>query len=121
MCRENHRLRPSALRQRPSVSTTYFSEKSVACMLTFLFLSFYCLCYLFCIQPYTDFGTLDFLLSATLNQTLNLFGLRSSSTWLVVVMVACIIGIYSRAPVPSRAVASPRRERERERERERSE
>ncbi|KAE9445630.1 hypothetical protein C3L33_22474, partial [Rhododendron williamsianum] len=76
-----------------NVGLYYFSEKSVACMLTFLFLSFYCLCYLFCIQPYTDFGTLDFLLSATLNQTLNLFGLRSSSTWLVVVMVACIIGI----------------------------
>ncbi|KAF7135694.1 hypothetical protein RHSIM_Rhsim08G0106800 [Rhododendron simsii] len=66
----------------------YFSEKSVACMLTFLFLSFYCLCCLLCIQPYTDFGALDFLLSATLNQTLNLFGLRSSYTWLV--MVACI-------------------------------
>ncbi|KAI8571223.1 hypothetical protein RHMOL_Rhmol01G0102300 [Rhododendron molle] len=71
-----------------NVGLYYFSEKSVACLLTFLFLSFYCLCCLLCIQPYTDFGTLEFLLSATLNQTLNLFGLRSSSTWLV--MVACI-------------------------------
>lgn len=71
-----------------NVGLYYFSEKSIACLLTFLFLSFYCLCSLLCIQPYTDFGTLEFLLSATLNQTLTLFGLRSSRTWLV--MIACV-------------------------------
>ncbi|KAG5566609.1 hypothetical protein RHGRI_002239 [Rhododendron griersonianum] len=42
----------------------YFSEKSVASILTFLFLALYCLCTFFCIQPYTDFGTIEFLLSA---------------------------------------------------------
>ncbi|KAF7153814.1 hypothetical protein RHSIM_Rhsim01G0209900 [Rhododendron simsii] len=72
-----------------NVGLYYFSEKSVACMLTFLSLAVYCLCALLCIQPYADFGALEFLLSASLNQALSLFGLRSSRSWLV--MIACIV------------------------------
>ncbi|KAF7152682.1 hypothetical protein RHSIM_Rhsim01G0209800 [Rhododendron simsii] len=48
-----------------NVGLYYFSEKSVASILTFLFLALYCLCTLFCIQPHTDFGTIEFLLIAT--------------------------------------------------------
>ncbi|KAF7154332.1 hypothetical protein RHSIM_Rhsim01G0214500 [Rhododendron simsii] len=65
-----------------------YSEKSVACILTFLFLGFYCLSTLLCIQPYTDFGVLEFLLSASTNQALCLFGIRSYWSWLVI--IACI-------------------------------
>ncbi|KAE9463401.1 hypothetical protein C3L33_04680, partial [Rhododendron williamsianum] len=72
-----------------NVGLYYFSEKSVASILTFLFLALYCLCTLFCIQPYTDFGTIEFLLGASMNQTLSLFGLRSSYSWLVI--IACIV------------------------------
>ncbi|KAI8573557.1 hypothetical protein RHMOL_Rhmol01G0286700 [Rhododendron molle] len=78
----------------------YFSEKSVASILAFLLLAFYCLCTLFCIQPYTDFGTIEFLLSASLNQTLSLFGLRSSYSWLVIIACIVIAGIrYHLEPV----------------------
>ncbi|KAE9448056.1 hypothetical protein C3L33_20046, partial [Rhododendron williamsianum] len=76
-----------------NVGLYYFTEKSIACMLTFLFLAFYCLCAFFCIQPYTDFGALEFLLSACMNQTLSLFGLRSSSSWLVIIACIVIAGI----------------------------
>ncbi|KAG5566612.1 hypothetical protein RHGRI_002241 [Rhododendron griersonianum] len=71
----------------------YFSEKSVASILTFLFLALYCLCTLFCLQPYTDFGTIEFLLSTSLNQTLSHFGLRSSYSWLVIIACIVIAGI----------------------------
>lgn len=76
-----------------NVGLFYFSEKSVAFMLTCLFLSFYCLCILFCIQPYTDFGALDFFVSASLNQTLSLFKLRSSYFWLGISAFIVIEGI----------------------------
>ncbi|KAF7152952.1 hypothetical protein RHSIM_Rhsim01G0209700 [Rhododendron simsii] len=83
-----------------NVGLYYFSEKSIACMLTFLFLAVYCLCTLFCIQPYTDFGTQEFLLSASLNQTLTLFGLRSLYSWLVIIACVVIAGIrYCLEPV----------------------
>ncbi|GFS33868.1 hypothetical protein Acr_00g0030990 [Actinidia rufa] len=70
-----------------NIGLYYSSEKSIACLLTFLFLAFYCLCALFYIQPYTDFGLLEFLLSASLNQALSLFGLDFNS-W--VVFIACV-------------------------------
>ncbi|KAE9459893.1 hypothetical protein C3L33_08204, partial [Rhododendron williamsianum] len=76
-----------------NVGLYYFSEKSVACMLTFLFLAFYGLCTLFCIQPCTDFGALDFLISASLNQALSLFRLRSSYFWLGTSAFIVIAGI----------------------------
>ncbi|KAG5566622.1 hypothetical protein RHGRI_002248 [Rhododendron griersonianum] len=76
-----------------NVGLYYFSEKSVASILTFLFLALYCLCTLFCLQPYTDFGTIEFLLSASLNQTLSHFGLRSSYSWLVIIACIVIAGI----------------------------
>ncbi|XP_058209753.1 probable inactive receptor kinase At5g58300 [Rhododendron vialii] len=76
-----------------NVGLYYFSEKSVASILTFLFLALYCLCTLFCIQPYTDFGTIEFLLSASMNQTLSLFGLRSLYSWLVIIACIVIAGI----------------------------
>ncbi|KAI8573630.1 hypothetical protein RHMOL_Rhmol01G0291900 [Rhododendron molle] len=76
-----------------NIGLYYYSEKSVACMLTFLFLAVYCLSTLFCIQPYTDFGVLEFLLSASMNQALSLLGIRSYWSWLVI--IACIgIGGY---------------------------
>ncbi|KAI8573620.1 hypothetical protein RHMOL_Rhmol01G0291200 [Rhododendron molle] len=68
-----------------NVGLYYYSEKSVACMLTFLFLAVYCLSTLFCIQPYTDFGVLEFLLSASMNQALSLFGIRSYWSWIVII------------------------------------
>ncbi|KAG5566677.1 hypothetical protein RHGRI_002285 [Rhododendron griersonianum] len=71
-----------------NIGLYYYSEKSVACMLTFLFLAVYCLSTLFCIQPYTDFGVLEFLLSASMNQALSLLGIRSYWSWLVI--IACI-------------------------------
>ncbi|KAG5549546.1 hypothetical protein RHGRI_014764 [Rhododendron griersonianum] len=83
-----------------NVGLYYFTEKSVACMLTFLFLAFYCLCALFCIQPYTDFGALEFLLNACMNQTLSLFGLRSSYSWLVIIACIVIVGIRFRLEPP---------------------
>lgn len=53
-------------------------------------------------QPYTDFGALDFLLSATLNQTLSVFKLRSLYTWLVIIVCIVIAGIrYRLEPVHS--------------------
>ncbi|KAI8573547.1 hypothetical protein RHMOL_Rhmol01G0286000 [Rhododendron molle] len=76
-----------------NVGLYYFSEKSVASILAFLLLAFYCLCTLFCIQPYTDLGVLEFLLGASLNQTLSLFGLRSSYSWLVIISCIVIGGI----------------------------
>lgn len=76
-----------------NVGLFYFSEKSVAFMLTCLFLAFYCLCILFCIQPYTDFGALDFFVSASLNQTLSLFRLSSSYFWLGISAFIVIEGI----------------------------
>ncbi|KAE9445852.1 hypothetical protein C3L33_22250, partial [Rhododendron williamsianum] len=76
-----------------NVGLYYFSEKSVACMLTFLSLAVYCLCALLCIQPYADFGALEFLLSGSLNQALSLFGLRSSYSWLVIIACIAISGI----------------------------
>ncbi|KAH7850662.1 hypothetical protein Vadar_001141 [Vaccinium darrowii] len=79
-----------------NVGLYYFSEKSVACMLTFLFLAFYCLCFLLCIQPYTDFGALEFFLSGSLNQTLHVFGLRSPYSWLVIIACIVIAGIRYR-------------------------
>ncbi|XP_058224086.1 uncharacterized protein LOC131333538 isoform X2 [Rhododendron vialii] len=83
-----------------NVGLYYLSEKSVASILTFLFLAFSCICTLFCIQPYTDFGTIEFLLSASLNQTLSLFGLRSSYSWLVIIACILIAGIrYHLEPV----------------------
>ncbi|KAG5540399.1 hypothetical protein RHGRI_020577 [Rhododendron griersonianum] len=83
-----------------NVGLYYLSEKSVASILTFLFLAFYCICTLFCIQPYTDFGTIEFLLSASLNQTLSLLGLRSSYSWLVIIACIVIAGIrYHLEPV----------------------
>ncbi|XP_058211271.1 uncharacterized protein LOC131323472 [Rhododendron vialii] len=83
-----------------NVGLYYFSEKSVASILAFLFLAFYCLCTLFCIQPYTDFGVLEFLLGASLNQTLSLFGLRSSYSWLVIISCIVTAGIrYHLEPV----------------------
>ncbi|KAH7864842.1 hypothetical protein Vadar_034520 [Vaccinium darrowii] len=85
-----------------NVGLYYFSEKSIACMLTFLSLAVYCLCILLCIQPYTDFGALEFLLSASLNQTLSLFGLRSSYSWLVIIACIVIAGTrYCLKPVQS--------------------
>ncbi|XP_058216255.1 uncharacterized protein LOC131327228 isoform X1 [Rhododendron vialii] len=83
-----------------NVGLYYFTEKSVACMLTFLLLAFYCLCALFCIQPYTDFGALEFLLSACMNQTLSLFELRSSYSWLVIIACIVIAGIRFRLEPP---------------------
>ena len=71
----------------------YFSEKSVACMLTFFFLACFWFCVLCCLQPCTDFGVLDFLLSASLNVALNLCGVRIH-TWLV--SMACILVILLR-------------------------
>ncbi|KAF7152462.1 hypothetical protein RHSIM_Rhsim01G0213600 [Rhododendron simsii] len=65
-----------------------YSEKSVACMLTSLFLAVYCLSTLLCIQPYTDFGVLEFLLSSSMNQALSLLGICSYWSWLVI--IACI-------------------------------
>lgn len=85
-----------------NVGLYYFSEKAVACLLTFLSFALYCLCTLFCIQPYTDFGALEFLLGASLNQTLSFFGLRSSYTWLVIIVCIVIAGIrYRLEPVHS--------------------
>lgn len=85
-----------------NVGLYFLPEKSVACLLTFLSLALYCLCTLFCIQPYTDFGALDFLLSATLNQTLSVFKLRSLYTWLVIIVCIVIAGIrYRLEPVHS--------------------
>lgn len=72
-----------------NVGLYYSSEKSIACMLTFLSLAFHCLCALLCLQTYTDFGALEFLLSASLNQALSLFGLCSFYSWLVI--IACIV------------------------------
>ncbi|KAE9445851.1 hypothetical protein C3L33_22251, partial [Rhododendron williamsianum] len=83
-----------------NVGLYYFYEKSVACMLTFLSLAVYCLCALLCIQPCADFGALEFLLSASLNQALSLFGLRSSRSWLVIIACIVISGIrYCLEPV----------------------
>ncbi|KAI8547076.1 hypothetical protein RHMOL_Rhmol07G0166900 [Rhododendron molle] len=83
-----------------NVGLYYLSEKSVASILTFLFLAFYSVCTLFCIQPCTDFGTIEFLLSASLNQTLSLFGLRSSYSWFVIIACIVIAGIrYHLEPV----------------------
>ncbi|KAH7835033.1 hypothetical protein Vadar_022247 [Vaccinium darrowii] len=76
-----------------NVGLCYFPEKSVACILTFLFLAFYCLCALFCIQPYTGFGALEFLLTASLNPTLRRFGLPSPYSWLVIIACIVIAGI----------------------------
>ncbi|KAL7198302.1 hypothetical protein ACSBR2_020743 [Camellia fascicularis] len=79
----------SALLFFGNIGLYYYSEKSIACMLTFLFLALHCLCALFCIQPYTDFGVLEFLLGASLNQGLCLFGIHSYSFWFV--FIACIV------------------------------
>ncbi|KAL7198301.1 hypothetical protein ACSBR2_020742 [Camellia fascicularis] len=79
----------SALLFFGNIGLYYYSEKSIACMLTFLFLALHCLCALFCIQPYTDFGVLEFLLGASLNQGLSLFGIHSYSFWFV--LIACIL------------------------------
>ncbi|KAH7862925.1 hypothetical protein Vadar_011175 [Vaccinium darrowii] len=79
-----------------NVGLCYFPEKSVACILTFLFLAFYCLCALFCIQPYTGFGALEFLLTASLNPTLRRFGLPSPYSWLVIIACIVIAGIRFR-------------------------
>ncbi|GFY80460.1 hypothetical protein Acr_01g0002690 [Actinidia rufa] len=75
-----------------NIGLYYYSEKSIACMLTFLFLGFYCLCTLFYIQPFTDFGVLDFFLSASLTQALSLFGLHIYS-WLVFIVVIVLAGL----------------------------
>ncbi|GFY80311.1 hypothetical protein Acr_01g0001200 [Actinidia rufa] len=75
-----------------NIGLYYNSEKSIACMLTFLFLGFYCLCALFYIQPFTDFGVLDFFLSASLTQALSLFGLHVYP-WLVFIAVIAIAGL----------------------------
>ncbi|GFY80312.1 hypothetical protein Acr_01g0001210 [Actinidia rufa] len=75
-----------------NIGLHYYSEKSIACMLTFLFLGFYCLCALFYIQPFTDFGVLDFFLSASFTQALSLFGLHIYS-WLVFIAVIAIAGL----------------------------
>ncbi|GFY80310.1 hypothetical protein Acr_01g0001190 [Actinidia rufa] len=75
-----------------NIGLYYYSEKSIACMLTFLFLGFYCLCTLFYIQPFTDFGVLDFFLSASLTQALSLFGVHFYS-WLVFIAVIVIAGL----------------------------
>lgn len=66
----------------------YFSVKSVACMLTFLFLAVYFLSILCCIQPGTDFGILELILSASLNVALSRFGFPNFYSCLV--LVACI-------------------------------
>ncbi|KAI7991236.1 hypothetical protein LOK49_LG12G01762 [Camellia lanceoleosa] len=79
----------SALLFCGNIGLYYYSEKSIACMLTFLILALHCLCALFCIQPYTDFGVLEFLLGASLNQGLCLFGIHSYSFWFV--FIACIV------------------------------
>ncbi|KAF7152226.1 hypothetical protein RHSIM_Rhsim01G0214000 [Rhododendron simsii] len=71
-----------------NIGLYYYSEKSVACILTFLFLALYCFSTLLCIQPYTDFGVLEFLLSASMNQALSLLGIRSYWSWLVI--IGCI-------------------------------
>ncbi|PSS36534.1 Splicing factor, arginine/serine-rich 7 [Actinidia chinensis var. chinensis] len=75
-----------------NIGLYYYSEKSIACMLTFLFLGFYCLCTFFYIQPYTDFGVLDFFLTASLTQALRLFGLHIYS-WLVFIAVMVLAGL----------------------------
>lgn len=83
-----------------NIGLHYFPEKSVACILTFLFLSFYCLCALFCIQPYTGFGTLEFLLTASVNPAFDRFGLHSPYSWLVTILCIVIEGIrYRLQPV----------------------
>ena len=75
-----------------NIGLYYYSEKSIGCMLTFLFLGFFCLCTLFYIQPFTDFGVLDFFLSASLTQALSLFGLHIY-TWLVFIAVMVLAGL----------------------------
>ncbi|KAH7863874.1 hypothetical protein Vadar_022929 [Vaccinium darrowii] len=90
-----------------NVGLYYLSEKSVACMLTFLSLAVYYLCTLLCIQPYTGFGALEFLQSASLNQSLSLFGLHSSYSWLVIIACIIISGIrYCLEPVHARGEAT---------------
>lgn len=90
-----------------NVGLYYLSEKSIACVLTFLSLAVYCLCTLLCIQPYTGFGALEFLLSASLNQSLSLFGLRSSYLWLIIIACIIISGIrYCLEPVHARGEAT---------------
>ncbi|GMP98909.1 hypothetical protein CsSME_00046611 [Camellia sinensis var. sinensis] len=79
----------SALLFFGNIGLYYYSEKSIACLLTFLFLALHCLCALFCIQPYTDFGVLEFFLGTSLNQGLCLFGIHSCSFWFV--FIACIV------------------------------
>ncbi|KAE9444754.1 hypothetical protein C3L33_23348, partial [Rhododendron williamsianum] len=87
-----------------NVGLYYYSEKSVACMLTFLFLGFYCLSTILCIQPYTDFGVLEFLLSASMNQALSLFGIRSYLSWLIIIACIGIDGMrYCLEPVHPRS------------------
>ncbi|GFY80314.1 hypothetical protein Acr_01g0001230 [Actinidia rufa] len=75
-----------------NIGLYYYSEKSIACMLTFLFLGFYCLCTFLYIQPFTDFGVLDFFLTASLTQALRLFGLHIYS-WLVFIAVMVLAGL----------------------------
>ncbi|GFS33875.1 hypothetical protein Acr_00g0031030 [Actinidia rufa] len=68
-------------------------------MMTFFFLAVHCLCALLCIQPYTDFGALEFLLSASLNQALSLFGFHLHS-WLVITVCIGVAGVrYCLEPV----------------------
>lgn len=92
-----------------NIGLYYYSEKSVASMLTFLFLAVHCLSTLFCIQPYTDFGVLDFLLSASLNQALSLFGIRNICSWLVLIACVVIAGLrYWLEPRPTATLVSVR-------------
>lgn len=72
-----------------NVGLDYFTEKSVACMLTFLFLAVYFLSILCCIQPCTDFGILELLLSACSIVALRRFGVLHFCSWLVV--LACLL------------------------------
>ncbi|XP_057509656.1 uncharacterized protein LOC130792196 [Actinidia eriantha] len=82
-----------------NVGLYYYSEKSIACMMTFFFLAVHCLCALLCIQPYTDFGALEFLLSASLNQALSLFGFHLYP-WLVIIVCIGVAGVrYCLEPV----------------------
>lgn len=86
----------------------YYSQKSVAGILVFLFLACHCLCTLCYLQPYTDFGVLDFLLSASLNQSLTLFGLRRINTWLVLVACVAVAGLrYWLEPLEPKPLQPP--------------
>ncbi|GMP98916.1 hypothetical protein CsSME_00046614 [Camellia sinensis var. sinensis] len=86
------RILGSALLFFGNIGLYYYSEKSIACMLAFHFLAIHCLCAIFCIQPYTDFGLLEFLLGASLNQALNVFGIHFYF-WLVLIVCIVIVSL----------------------------